>query len=240
MEERVFSNTDVMNRAIFDHMMRILRESVEHRGRFAIALSGGRTPARLYSLWGQSHAAKSGQTPWDKVHLFWGDERYVPKDDPLSNYRMTRETLIDDVPIPAANVHAMRTELPTPEEAAKAYEEELRKFFGDGPPAFDLQLLGLGIEGHTASIFPASPALTETNRWVMAVEAPANPPHRITVTMPVLDASRNTFFLVTGADKREIIKAIREEPDPATSKYPAARVQPANAPIWYMDDRAAH
>jgi 6-phosphogluconolactonase len=240
MEERVFSNTDVMNRAIFDHMMRILRESVAQRGRFVIALSGGRTPARLYALWGQAHAGKNGQTPWDKVHLFWGDERYVPKDDPLSNYHMTREALIDEVPIPAANVHALPTELPTPEEAAKAYEEELRKFFGDAPPVFDLQLLGLGTEGHTASIFPGSPALTETKRWVMAVEAPANPPHRITFTLPVLNIGRNTFFLVTGADKREIITAIRQEADPATSQYPAARVQPANPPIWYLDDRAAH
>src|ERR1700684_72399 len=153
LNTRVSPDIDSVRRAALEQVLADMQEAVKLRGRFAIALSGGHTPSKMYALWAQNEKYRT-ETPWDKVHLFWGDERYVPKDDPLSNYRMTRETLIDDVPIPAANVHALRTELPTPEEAAKAYEEELRKFFGDGPPAFDLQLLGLGIEGHTASIFP--------------------------------------------------------------------------------------
>ncbi len=149
------------------------------------------------------------RTPWERVHLFWGDERYVPHDDPASNYRMARESLIAHVPIPAENVHPMPTDLPQPEKAAEAYEAELRRFFGTGAPGFDLQLLGLGVEGHTASLFPGSPALEEKERWVAAVVAPAKPPQRLTLTLPVLNQGRNTLFLVTGADKRPIVAALR-------------------------------
>ena len=237
MDERVYSTLDGLSRAALDELLRILKDSIEQRGRFAIALSGGHTPARLYSLWAEVDN-KTHKTPWDKVHLFWGDERYVPKDDPLSNYRMTRETLLSQISVPEANVHPLHTELPTPQEAAQEYEAELRKFFGNDPPAFDLQLLGLGAEGHTASLFPDSPALEEKRRWVVAVEAPVNPPHRLTFTPRVLNCGRNTFFLVAGADKREIVAALRAERDPAHSNYPAARIKPAGPVLWFLDDRA--
>jgi 6-phosphogluconolactonase len=239
MDDRVSSNIEALSRAALDHLFRILKDSLEQRGRFTIALSGGRTPAKLYSLWAQSDQ-KRKQTPWDHVHLFWGDERYVPMDDPLSNYRMARETLISQVPTPEANVHPVRTNLPTPREAAQAYDAELRKFFGSEPPAFDLQLLGLGGEGHTASLFPDSPALEEKRRWVVSVEAPVNPSRRLTFTPRVLNCGRHTFFLVAGADKREIVAALRNESHPAHSKYPAARIHPAGPVIWFLDDRAAH
>ncbi len=238
MDTRVFPDIDALSRGALSELLRILEEAIAGRGRFAIALSGGHTPAKLYSLWAE--AGKSDfKTPWEHVHLFWGDERYVPQDDPLSNYRMTRETLISQVPIPAANVHPVPTNLPAPEKAAEAYEAELRDFFAGELPAFDLQLLGLGGEGHTASLFPGSPALEEKQHWVAAVEVPAKPPQRLTLTPVVLNAARNTFFLVAGADKREILSAIRNEPDSAPSKYPAGRVRPPGPVIWFLDKAAA-
>ena len=238
MDTQVFPDIDALSRGALKELQRILEEGIDSRGRFAIALSGGHTPAKLYGLWADDEKSNF-KTPWEHVHLFWGDERYVPQDDPLSNYRMTRETLISRVPIPAANVHPVPVNLPTPEKAAEAYESELRKFFAGESPAFDLQLLGLGGEGHTASLFPGSPALEEKQRWVAAVEAPAKPPRRLTFTPVVLNSGRNTFFLVAGADKREILSALRNESDSTPSKYPAARVRPPGPVIWFLDQRAA-
>ncbi len=237
---RVFPNLDTLSHSALDALLRIMDEAIRERGRFAVSLSGGHTPAKLYSLWAQTEKQKA-RTDWDCVHLFWGDERYVPHTDPLSNYRMTNEALISHVPIPAGNVHPMPgpEHFSTAEAAAEAYESELRKFFTGAAPAFDLQLLGLGTEGHTASLFPGSPALDERVRWVVAVTAPANPPQRLTVTLPVLNCARNTFFLVAGPDKREIIAALRNEPTPQASEYPAARVQPAGGPLWLLDQAAA-
>ncbi len=239
MNTRVFPDTDALNRAALEALLRIMADAVRQRGRFAIALSGGRTPEKLYRLWAESDM-QNARTPWDKVHLFWGDERYVGQDDALSNYRMTREALIARVPIPAGNVHRVPGpgDAPTPEAAAQLYEADLRKYFGSAPPAFDLQLLGLGVEGHTASLFPGSPALEEKTRWVMAVEAPAKPPQRLTLTPMVLNQARNTFFLVAGEDKREIIRALRSEPEGRPSQYPAGRIRPASGVVWYLDNAA--
>jgi len=238
METRVFPDLDALSRGALEELLRVMRDAIKQRGRFSIALSGGHTPAKLYALW--AFAENFGvHTPWERVHLFWGDERYVPPDDPLSNYRMARETLIEHVPIPPGNVHAVPTTLPTGDQVAEAYETELRAFFGSEPPAFDLQLLGLGTEGHTASIFPDSPALEEKRRWVMPVEAPAKPPHRVTLTPAVLNQGRHTFFIVAGRDKREILKALRNEPSPESSPYPAARVQPSGGTLWLLDQAAA-
>lgn len=238
IDARVFPDLHALSRAALEELMRIAQDSVKQRGRFAVALSGGRTPAELYALWTRAEE-QGAQTLWDRVHLFWSDERYVPHDDPLSNYRMARETLIAHVPIPAANVHAMPTELPQPEKCAEAYELDLRKFFGSEPPAFDLQLLGLGREGHTASLFPDSPALEEKQRWVMAVEAPATPSQRLTLTPVVLNRGRNTFFLVSGADKREILSALGSESASEPSRYPAGRIRPAGRVLWFVDEAAA-
>ena len=238
MEEKVFPDLDALSRAALEELLRISRDAIAARGRFSVALSGGHTPEKLHTLW--ANAERFGlHTPWDRVHLFWGDDRYVPHDDPLSNYRMARETLIDHVPIPAANVHPMLADYPEPQRAAESYESELRKFFGAEPPAFDLQLMGLGPEGHTASLFPGSQALEEKKRWVLAVEAPATPPRRLTLTPPVLNSGRNTFFLVSGHDKREIMAALRAEKNPETSQYPAARLRPAGRVLWFLDDAAA-
>jgi 6-phosphogluconolactonase len=236
MDERIFPDLDALSRSALQELLRIVHDAVAQRGRCAIALSGGHTPAKMYDLWAREYVA---QTPWGQLHLFWGDERYTPQDDPLSNFRMTRENLLSRVPIPAANVHPVPTNLPTPAAAADAYESELRTYFGSAPPAFDLQLQGLGIEGHTASLFPGSPVLDEKLRWVAAVEVPAAPPRRLTLTPVVLDRGLNTFFLAAGKDKREILAALRSETNPGTSQYPAARLHPAGPVVWFLDAAAA-
>jgi len=238
MDERISPDSDALSRAALQELLRIVSDAVKDRGRFAVALAGGHTPAKLYRLWAQGGKVSTG-TPWDRVHLFWGDERYVQHDDPASNYRMARESLIAHVPIPTENVHPMPTDAPQPEKAAEAYEAELRRFFGAGAPAFDLQLLGLGVEGHTASLFPGSPALEERERWVAAVEAPAKPPQRLTLTLPVLNQARNTFFLVAGADKQAIIRALQDQSTEGPGPYPAARIQPSGPVVWFLDKAAA-
>jgi 6-phosphogluconolactonase len=238
LDARVLPDLVSLSRAVLEETFPIIQEAVSKRGRFAIALSGGHTPGKMYSLWAQTEQYRN-KTPWDRVHLFWGDERFVPADDPRSNYRMARETLISQVPIPAENVHPMPTNLSSPEECARAYETELLKFFGSEPPAFDVQLLGIGDEGHTASLFPGSPALGEKVRWVAAVRVAAEPPQRITLTPVVLNQGRNTFFLVAGEGKRAILSAIRDEPASQPSQYPAARIHPAREPVWFLDQAAA-
>ena len=236
METRIFPDLDSLSRAAMDQAMEILRAAIAQRGRFSIALSGGHTPAKMYALWASKPYRDN--TPWDRVHLFWGDERYVPHDDPLSNYRMTRETLLSHVPVPPENVHAVPTVSASPDKSAEAYEADLRSYFG-AAPEFDLQLLGLGPEGHTASLFPGSPALEEKERWVLPVTAPAKPAQRLTLTPVVLNRGRNTIFLVGGKDKREIVAAVRNEPDSKPSQYPAARIRPAGPVLWFLDQAAA-
>jgi len=239
LDTRVFPDIDALSRAALEQLLSDLRESIAQRGRGAIALSGGHTPEKMYALWAATEKYRK-ETDWNRVHLFWGDERYVPQDDPLSNYRMTSEALLAHVPIPAANVHAAPTNLPTPEKAAEVYDQDLRKFFGSAAPAFDVTLLGLGPEGHTASLFPDSAALEEKSRWVVPVQVAAVPPNRLTFTLPVLNSSRNTYFLVAGENKRPILSALRAEPETRPSAYPAGRIRPTDGRVlWFLDQAAA-
>jgi 6-phosphogluconolactonase len=239
LDTRVLPDIDALSRAALEELLSDLQDAIKQRGRGAIALSGGHTPEKMYTLWAANQKYRS-ETDWNRVHFFWGDERYVSQDDPLSNYRMTRETLLEHVAIPAANVHAVPTNLGTPQQAAEAYDQELRKFFGSSAPAFDVTLLGLGPEGHTASLFPDSPALAEKTRWVVPVHVEAVPPNRLTFTLPVLNSSRNTYFLVAGENKRPILDALRAEPDSRPSAYPAGRIRPADGRVlWFLDQAAA-
>jgi 6-phosphogluconolactonase len=238
MDTRVYPGIDALSRAAMDELVQVMRAAVAARGRFALALSGGHTPEKMYTLWASDEKYR-GRTSWDKVHLFWSDERYVAADDPLSNYRMTKQTLLAKVPIPAANIHPVPTSIAPPGKAAAEYDAELHRFFGSAPPEFDLQLLGLGVEGHTASLFPGSPVLDEKKAWVAAVVAPAAPPQRLTFTPAVLNCGRNTFFLVSGANKREIIAALRSEPSSEPSQYPAGRLRPSGRVLWFLDQAAA-
>jgi 6-phosphogluconolactonase len=240
METRIFPDLEAMSVAAMDEMIRIISETVSLRGRFTIALSGGHTPIRMFQLWaGQPYR---DNTPWDKVYLFWGDERYVPHQDERSNFRLARDSFISRVPIPARNVHPIPTGSAPADKSAETYEKELRDFFGPEAPQIDLQLQGVGAEGHTASLFPGSPALTEKRAWVLPVMPPpeVSPPvERITMTPVVLNRGRNTFFLVSGEDKRPIIAGLRAETSPQTSRYPAAHIQPPGPVLWFLDRAAA-
>lgn len=230
----VSADADAAARLCAERFAEAAREAVERRGRFAAALAGGGTPRRAYALLGEAPLA--GEVPWEAVHLFWGDERCVPPEHPRSNYRMAREALLSRVPIPEANVHRVRGERGR-ERAAAAYERELREAFGGGVPRFDRVHLGLGGDGHTASLFPYDPSLLERRR--LAVGALHDGEGRVTLAVPVLDAAAGVEFLVTGEDKAQRVADVLERsPDPV--RIPAQFVRPAaGEPVWILDEAAA-
>ncbi len=209
--------------------------AVRERGAFALALAGGTTPRALYELLADPTAPFRGRIAWPAVHAFFGDERAVPPDDARSNYRMARTALLDRVPV--GSVHRIPGELGAA-EAASRYQADLSAHFGTGGvPVFDLVLLGLGPDGHTASLFPGSPALSERRRWV--VDAPGPPPstERITLTAPVLEAARAVLFLVAGADKAEPLRRW-VKPRAGEEPIPAARIR-FGAGLRVLADEAA-
>jgi len=204
--------------------------------RVAIALSGGSTPRRLYQL--LATAPRLEAFPWAHVHWFWGDERFVPPDDPASNYRMTREAMLARAPVPSDHVHAMPTVGLSPEAAAAAYERTLKDFYGADTlaadrPLFDLVLLGLGTNGHTASLFPGMPVLEERRRWVGTMHDP-EAGTRLTLTYPALESSRETVFLVAGADKKAVLRKVLD----GDQAQPAARLHPQGT-LRVLADRSA-
>ncbi len=206
--------------------------AIAERGRFAIALAGGSTPKATYEALARDHAA---DVDWPNVHAFFGDERTVPPDHEDSNYRMAREALLDRVPV--GSVHRMRGELP-PDEAAVSYERELEGFFGGTPPVLDFVMLGIGEDGHTASLFPETPALGVTDRLAVANPVAKLDTTRLTLTAPVLNAAREVLFLVAGAGKAEALAEILDgEADPRA--YPAKLVRPPGGPTWMVDRAAA-
>jgi 6-phosphogluconolactonase len=202
---------------------------------FSLALSGGSTPESLYWILARDY----GELPWETVHFFWSDERYVPPDDEHSNYRMAREMLLDRIDIPEDNIHPVPTETMDPMSSSHAYEDELVEFFDTSTPHFDLILLGMGSDGHTASMFPHSAVLHEDQRLVMPVQVDAEPERRLTFTFPLINDSRAVFFLVAGEHKADAVCEVLEG-DPDIEEYPAAGVQPDNGELfWYLDDEAA-
>ncbi|MEE9284263.1 MAG: 6-phosphogluconolactonase [Dehalococcoidia bacterium] len=210
--------------------------AVGARGRFTIALSGGSTPRRLYQILADPPYASRGR--WDRWHVFWSDERCVPPDDPQSNYRMATEALLDRVPIPPSQVRRIRGEDP-PDQAARRYEEQLAALFGHGTPSFDLVLLGLGDDGHTASLFPGSEALDERQRLVVAPWVPHLAAHRLTFSLPLINAARTVVFLVSDGSKADRVKQAIEErvEDPPV---PAGLVAPVSGGLhWFLTTDAA-
>jgi 6-phosphogluconolactonase len=210
--------------------------AINDHGRFAVALSGGKTPEAMFALLAGTGFAED--IPWEHVHLFWGDERCVPPDDPRSNFGTARDLLVGKVPIPAANVHRMPGE-DEPHEGALKYGEELKRFFG-GPAEFDLVYLGLGPDGHTASLFPNSTALLVSDAQCVANFAGADidPAWRLTLTYPAINASRAVMFLVEGEAKAEIAAKVLEGPKDPTL-LPAQGIAPAGALVWLLDRAAA-
>ena len=236
---RVFEDLDELSLAAAGEIAGVIERAVSSEGRFSIALSGGRTPRLIYELL----ASEFGDIiPWDSVHMFWGDERYVPGDHPDSNYAMARESLISRVPLPTENINRIPTEIEPPEAAARAYENTLRGFFRsregeETDRTFDLILQGVGEDGHTASLFPGDPAVRESDRWVLPVLAPPaySPRQRITLTLPVLNSARKAFFLVSGAGKREVLKSALDVQSSSDHPFPAARIHPRESVVWYAD-----
>jgi 6-phosphogluconolactonase len=225
--------------AAAQELVRAATVAVAERGRFTIALSGGSTPRSLYALLAGS---ASESLPWAKMFFFWGDERAVPPTSSESNYRMVEESLLSKVPIPPANVFRIPAENPDVNAAAEAYEQTLRDFFAVEPrefPRFDLILLGLGPDGHTASLFPETAALQEKSRWVVANWVQKLNASRITLTLPVLNAAREVAFLVSGIDKAPVLREVLEGNAPG-EKYPSKLVRPADGKlIWFVDRAAA-
>ena len=238
----VCRDAEALATAAAERFVALAAEAIERQGRFAVALSGGSTPKALYSR--LAHSDDAMRVEWDRVHIFFGDERCVPPDNPDSNYHMAREALLNRIPIPRHCVHRMRGEV-DPLAAAQEYEETLIGFFNSRPdekargkPRFDLILLGLGENGHTASLFPGSTAVREEWRWVLAVNPEGVPQWRLTLTPVVLNAAANVIFLVSGEAKRERLREVLEGPY-VPDDLPAQIVNPTDGSLRWMVDEAA-
>jgi 6-phosphogluconolactonase len=222
--------------AAAEEFIRAGRDAIGAQGRFTVALSGGSTPKSLYSLL----AANYANFAWNRVFLFFGDERHVPPTDPESNYRMVNESLLSKITIPPENVFRVRAENSDADAAASEYETQLRRFFelkSGEFPRFDLILLGMGPDGHTASLFPDSAALEEKSRLVVANWVEKFKTHRITFTFPVLNRAAEVMFLASGPDKADMVYQILETTP--TPSFPSQRVQPSDGKLLWMLDEAA-
>ena len=239
-EVRVFPNLEELSWHAASRFEQLAKRRIAEGHIFAAALSGGSTPRRLYQL--LASVPFSDRIPWRSVHLFQVDERCVPPDHADSNYRMVREALLTNGLVPAPNFHRMAAELPDREQAARQYAEELARILkpqaGDWP-RLDLALLGMGPDGHTASLFPGSAALEEQSRWVAPNYVEKLNAYRLTLTFPVLNAAAEIIFLVAGADKAEALRQVLDASS-AAEKFPAQRVRPAEGQVrWYVDEAAA-
>jgi 6-phosphogluconolactonase len=236
---RRFTTPQDLFQAAADELIKTATDSIAQRGRFTLALSGGSTPKSLYALIA-ANAANS--LPWDKVFFFWGDERHAGPHDPDSNYRMVEESILSKIPVPPGNIFRVQAENPDALAVADDYEKTLRQFFDVAAgkfPRFDLILLGLGPDGHTASLFPETAALAEKSRLVVANWVEKLKTHRITLTVPVLNEAAEVNFLVSGTDKAPALREVLEGKAPA-EKYPSKLVQPSHGKlIWFVDRAAA-
>jgi 6-phosphogluconolactonase len=243
VEIRILTTPQELFAAAAEEVIRAATDAVAQRGRFTIALSGGSTPKSLFNL-----LATNARTvlPWDRMFFFWGDERHVPPTDPDSNYKMAEETMLSKIPVAAGNVFRIAAENPDAAAAAESYEKTLQKFFTLEPnhekpgqfPRFDLILLGMGPDGHTASLFPGSAGLQEKSRLVIANWVEKFKTHRLTFTLPVLNAAACVAFLVSGTDKAPALHAVLESDAPG-EQYPSKLVRPADGKVIWLIDRAA-
>lgn len=239
-EIKVCENAGALSRKAAEILVGLIAESLLTKDFFSLVLSGGSTPRGLYSLLAEEESFH-GSIDWDKIHFFWGDERHVPPDHPDSNYRMARETMLSKVPIPAENIHRFKAELPDAQEAAEEYEKELRSFFQMKPgelPRFDCVLLGMGEDGHTASLFPGTAALEERDRLAVANLVRKKNTQRLTLTAPVLNNSDLVMFLVSGSGKAEALRQVLEG-ERAPERLPAQLIKPVNGRLMWLTDQAA-
>lgn len=238
-EIRVLTTPQELFAAAAEEVARLVSDAVAQRGRFTIALSGGSTPKSLYNLLATN--ARSSLL-WDRMFFFWGDERHVPPNDPDSNYRMVNEAMLSKVPVPTENVFRVPAENLDAAAVAEAYEQTLRRFFqlkSGEFPRFDLILLGMGPDGHTASLFPGTAGLQEKSRLVIANWVEKLKTHRLSFTLPVLNAARSVAFLVSGIDKAAVLKSVLEE-NVSGEQCPAKLVQPKDGRlVWFLDRAAA-
>ncbi len=238
MQIAIYPDTNTLSQQAAQYIVRIANESIVTRGRFSIALSGGSTPKALYGL--LAAEPYRAQLDWSLIEIFWSDERCVPPDSSDSNYAMANEVLLSKIPIQPNQVHRMPADQPDRDAASQAYTLEMQRIFGtNGIPTFDLLQLGMGPEGHTASLFPHQQSLHEQHRLVMPVTVPKPPPPRLTFTPPLLNAARHVLFLVTGAEKADAVQAVLEgEHQP--EEYPAQLIRPTNGEVtWMLDTSAA-
>ncbi len=232
---RVHADLEELSRSAAELVSAIVEAAAAAKGVVSVVLSGGSTPRRLYTLLGE--APLRTRIDWKRVHLFWGDERCVPADHNESNYRLAAETLLSRVDLPKGHIHRIRGE-ESPEHAAGEYEEDIRRFFHPSPlPAFDLVLLGVGEDGHTASLFPGSAALRERNRLVVPVLHQAPKHSRVTLTLQSLNHAAHVLFLASGRSKAAVVHEIVEDGNP--KQYPAGLVQPVSGAVTWMVDREA-
>src|SRR5947209_8180345 len=237
---RVVADAEAVSRTAAEDFVRLAREAIGARGQFVVALSGGSTPKRLFQI--LAEPPFRDQVDWSRVELFWGDERSLPPDHNDSNFHMATEALLKKVPVPATRVHRLQADRADRDAAARDYQVEIARVFhvdADGPPPrFDLVLLGMGPDGHTASLFPQTAALKETKRWVVANYVPKFTTHRLTLTAPVLNAAANVYFLAAGADKTGMLADVVEgKPDP--DRLPSQMVRPTSGNLVWLVDRAA-
>jgi 6-phosphogluconolactonase len=234
---RAFPDLPKASQALAERLVITAKDVLATNDRFSMVLSGGTTPRLLYRLLSREY---SREISWERVHLFWGDERCVPLDSKESNFAMANEAMISKVQLPPENIHRIPAEIIPPEKAAETYEQMLQEFFKPEEKdsfLFDAMILGIGEDGHTASLFPGSSALVEKNQWVLAVDAPSSfsPRKRITLTFPLINRSRSIFFLASGTKKREVVREILNNPGAARRLYPAAMILPQGSETWYID-----
>ena len=237
---RIFADLEALSRAAAETIVERASDCLQKQDTFSIALSGGSTPKTLYALLAKE-AALADRIPWQRIHFFWSDERHVPPGHPDSNYLMAYNMLLSQAPIPSTNIHRFRSEDANAERAAADYELQIQRFFkirAGKMPRFDFVLLGMGADGHTASLFPGTSALKETRRLVLANWVESLRTFRLTLTAPVLNSAACLMFLVAGKDKADAVKAILEGNfDP--NRYPAQLIQPCSGElIWLLDGSA--
>jgi 6-phosphogluconolactonase len=237
MSVAIYSDIDTLSQEAARYVVRVASESITTHGRFTLVLAGGSTPKKLYGL--LASEPYRDQIDWALTEIFWSDERCVPPASEDSNYHLAQEVLLSKVPISVAQIHRMPADADNRDQASLAYTQEIQRVFGtNGIPSFDLIQLGMGPEGHTASLFPHQASLHEQTRLIMPVTVPKPPPPRLTFTPPLLNAAMHVLFLVTGQDKADALQAVLEgeyNPD----EYPAQIIRPTQGEVAWMLDPAA-